>query len=201
MAVLAAIVAASCSTANGAILGTGAVVARNIAGIRATDHGRLPSLKILGVGKDPLLRASRWAMFPVVLLSILLAVRVPQTGILLTLAFDLMLAGLAVPFIVGHYWKRGGAVAALAAIAVGTGVRLALFAVTPTIYGAPNDLLYIANETVTADFDGWPTFIAALSGLAAYVVTALIRPARAATKPTIAAPAPEPEKVSVGVAD
>ncbi|MCH7229871.1 sodium:solute symporter family protein [Glycomyces sp. L485] len=202
MAVLAAIVAASCSTANGAILGTGAVVARNIAGIRDTDNGRLPGLKIFGAGKDPLLRASRWAMFPIVILSVVMAVRVPQTGILLTLAFDLMLAGLAVPFIVGHYWRRGGAVAALAAIAVGTGVRLVLFAVTPTIYGAPNDLLYFANDVVTPAFDGWPTFIAVASGLAAYAVAALVRPARAAlTAPASVPIQAQPEKVPVGAED
>ncbi len=200
MAVLAAIVAASCSTANGAILGTGAVVARNIAGIKNTEDGKLPGLRIFGAGRDPLLRASRWAMFPIVLLSILMAVRVPQTGILLTLAFDLMLAGLAVPFILGHWWKRGGAHAAAVAMAVGTGMRLALFAVTPTIYGAPNDLLYLDNDTVTAAFDGWPTFIAVAAGLVAYAVTAALRPARAAAQAPVPAAA-ESERVAVGAED
>ncbi|MDA1360441.1 sodium:solute symporter family protein [Glycomyces luteolus] len=183
MLVLAAIVAASCSTANGAILGTGAVAARNIAGIRETDAGKLPELKIFGAGKDPLLRASRIAMFPIVGLAVLVAVRVPQTGILLTLAFDLMLAGLVVPFALGLWWKRGGAASAAAAIAVGFTVRLVLFALTPTVYGAPNDLLYFENDAITASFDGWPTFIAFLAGTAAYVTVALMRPAKAYRAP------------------
>ncbi|SDE24350.1 sodium:solute symporter family protein [Glycomyces harbinensis] len=195
MMVLAAIVAASCSTANGAILGTGAVAARNIAGIRETDAGRLPELKIFGAGKDPLLRASRIAMFPIVGLAILVAVRVPQTGILLTLAFDLMLAGLVVPFALGLWWKRGGAAAAAASIAVGFTVRLVLFALTPTTYGVPNDLLYIENNVITAAFDGWPTFIAFLAGASAYLVVALLRPAktvRAAKAPVSPAAGPVP---------
>ncbi|MFG3340402.1 sodium:solute symporter family protein [Glycomyces sp. NPDC048151] len=179
MLVLAAVVAASCSTANGAILGTGAVAARNIAGIRETDSGRLPELKVFGAGKDPLLRASRIAMFPIVALAVLVAVRVPQTGILLTLAFDLMLAGLVVPFALGLWWKRGGAASAAAAIAVGFGVRLTLFALTPTVYGVPNDLLYIENDVFTASLDGWSTFIAFLAGTAAYAAVALLRPAKA----------------------
>ncbi|MEU5155917.1 sodium:solute symporter family protein [Glycomyces sp. NPDC021274] len=188
MLVLAAVVAASCSTANGAILGTGAVAARNIAGIRETDGGKLPELKVFGAGKDPLLRASRIAMFPIVGLAVLVAVRVPQTGILLTLAFDLMLAGLVVPFALGLWWKRGGAVAAAAAIAVGFTVRLAFFVVTPTVYGVPNDLLYIENDVVTASFDGWTTFIAFLAGTSAYIAAALLRPAKAYRA---AAPAPD----------
>lgn len=179
MLVLAAVVAASCSTANGAILGTGAVAARNIAGIRETDDGRLPELKIFGAGKDPLLRASRIAMFPIVGLAVLVAVRVPQTGILLTLAFDLMLAGLVVPFALGLWWKRGGAAAAAAAIGAGFTVRLAFFAFTPTVYGVPNDLLYFENDVITASFDGWTTFIAFLAGISAYVLVALARPAKA----------------------
>jgi SSS family solute:Na+ symporter len=196
-AVLAAIVAASCSTANGAILGTGAVAARNIAGIKDTEGGKLPELKIFGAVKDPLLRASRIAMFPIVGLAVLVAVQVPQTGILLTLAFDLMLAGLVVPFALGHWWKRGGAASAAAAIATGFTVRLVLFALTPTVYGAPNDLLYIENDVFTAAFDGWPTFIAFLAGAAAYVGVAMVRPAKAVrtAKPPIPL-VPEPVPVA-----
>ena len=177
--VLSAIVAASCSTANGAILGTSCVAVRNIAGIepRAEDTS-VP---------DPLLRIVRITMLPVVGVAIFFALVVPQTGILLTLAFDLMLAGLIVPFVLGHYWSRITTAAAAAAIAVGVLVRLGLFALTPTMYGLENTLLYVPNDLVGPGFDGWPTFIAPVASLIAFVTVALGRPG--APAPKSAAPA------------
>src|SRR3954466_2830786 len=120
--VLSGIVAASFSTASGAILATSAIAVRNIFGVR-----RVASVKEEGV-RDPLLLWTRVAMIPIVLLGIAIALKVAQTGILLTLAFDLMLAGLLVPFILGLFWKRGGTRAAVAALVVGVTVRLTLFA-------------------------------------------------------------------------
>ncbi|MFI6388605.1 sodium:solute symporter family protein [Nonomuraea sp. NPDC050540] len=163
--VLAGIVSASLSTADGAILGTAAVAVRNVGTVRRVHRpGRA----------DPLLRATRWAMLPVVGGSVLLALRVPQTGVLLTLAFDLMLACLAVPFVLGMFWRRGSSRAALAALSVGLVVRLALFALTPTMYGAENTLLYVPNTLVGAAFDGWPTFIAVAASLLTYTLVALL---------------------------
>ncbi|UBU08906.1 sodium:solute symporter family protein [Nonomuraea gerenzanensis] len=163
--VLAGIVSASLSTADGAILGTAAVAVRNVGSARRVHHPGRP---------DPLLRATRWAMPPVVGGAVLLALRVPQTGVLLTLAFDLMLACLVVPFVLGFWWRRGGAPAAMAALTVGLVVRLALFVITPTMYGAPNTLLYLPNTLVDATFDGWPTFIALGASLIAYLSVALL---------------------------
>ncbi|NIJ11518.1 SSS family solute:Na+ symporter [Saccharomonospora amisosensis] len=164
--VLSGIVAASCSTANGAILGTSAVAARNVFGVRI---GETPS------GSDQLLRATRFMLLPVVGVAVLFALRVPETGILLTLAFDVMLAALAVPFVLGHYWRRSCTAAAVAAIAVGSTVRLVLFVLTPTMYGAPNTLWYVPNDLVGAGLDGWVTFLAAAASLVAFVVVALAR--------------------------
>jgi len=172
--VLSAIIAASCSTANGAILGTAAVAVRNIAGIEP----RAP-----GAERDPLLRTVRLTMLPVVAVAIVFALRVPQTGILLTLAFDLLLAAMVVPFVLGHYWSRATAAAATASIVVGLAVRIGLFVVTPTIYGVPNTLLYLPNDVVGAGFDGWPTFIAALASLTAFVTVALLRGHHPASAP------------------
>jgi SSS family solute:Na+ symporter len=101
---------------------------RNIAGLEQQADA--------GLGRDPLLRRVRITMIPVVGVAIFFALQVPQTGILLTLAFDLMLAGLVVPFVLGHYWSRITTGAATAAIVVGVGVRLVLFAMTPTMYGS-----------------------------------------------------------------
>ncbi|MFI6294969.1 hypothetical protein ACIBEJ_25495 [Nonomuraea sp. NPDC050790] len=183
--VLAGIVSASLSTADGAILGTAAVAVRNVGTIRRTkgpdrttgpDDMARPGRADRPNRADPLLRATRWAMLPVVGGSVLLALRVPQTGVLLTLAFDLMLACLAVPFVLGMFWRRGCARAALAALSVGLVVRLTLFALTPTMYGADNTLLYVPNTLVGAAFDGWPTFIALAASLLTYALVALIGP-------------------------
>jgi SSS family solute:Na+ symporter len=168
--VLSGIVAASFSTASGAILATSAVAVRNIFGVR-----RVVSVKEAGV-RDPLLFWTRVAMIPIVVLGIAIALKVAQTGILLTLAFDLMLAGLLVPFILGLFWKRGGTRAAVAALVVGVGVRVVLFVLTPTIYGVPNDVWYIPNTWIDASFDGWPTFYGFGASLIAYLVAAAIWP-------------------------
>jgi SSS family solute:Na+ symporter len=164
--VLSGIVAASFSTASGAMLATSAIAVRNIFSVR----------RHTGAGPDPLLRWTRIAMIPFVAAGAFLAIRVSQTGILLTLAFDLMLACLAAPFLIGVFWKRPGVIAAVTAIAVGFVVRMVFLALTPTLYGVPNDILYVPNTLVGADFDGWATLIAAAIGFGTYIVVALLAP-------------------------
>jgi SSS family solute:Na+ symporter len=165
--VLCGLVGASMSTANGAILAISNVCVRNLGGIRRVHvPGR----------RDPLLRATRIAMVPMTLFSIAFAIYVKQTGILLTLAFDLLLACLAVPFIAGLVWRRGTAVAAIAAMLVGLVVRLVLFTMTPTIYGVDNTILYVQNDVFTTSFDGWPTFIAFAASLLTYLAVSLSTP-------------------------
>lgn len=156
------------STANGAILAISNVSVRNLGGVRRVH---VPGQR------DPLLRATRIAMVPMTLVSILIAIYVKQTGILLTLAFDLLLACLVVPFILGLIWRKGTSVAAITSIVVGLSVRLVLFVMTPTMYGLENTILYIPNGMIDASFDGWPTFIAFAASLVTYVVIALLRPA------------------------
>ena len=55
-------------------------------------------------------------------------------------------------------------------------MRLVLFVLTPTIYGVPNDVWYIANTSIDASFDGWPTFYGFAASLLAYLVAAAIWP-------------------------
>jgi len=163
--VLSGVVAASFSTASGAILATSAVAVRNIGGVRReVEPGH----------HDPLLRWTRVAMIPVVAVSIVLAIRVSQTGILLTLAFDLMLACLIAPFLLGLFWSRATSTAALAAAGVGLVVRLVLLALVPTLYGVDNDLFYIDNSLLDAGFDGWATLVSAAASVLTFVVTALV---------------------------
>lgn len=169
--VLSGIVAASFSTASGAILATSAVAVRNVFAVRRMDERSAAEGK-----RDPLLRWTRLAMLPVVVIGSLLALRVSQTGILLTLAFDLMLAALAGPFLIGVFWKRPGRVAAISAMAVGGVSRVVLLVLTPTLYGVPNDLLYIPNSLLGAGADGWTTIIPAVLGFGTYAVVGWLRP-------------------------
>ncbi len=165
--VLCGLVGASMSTANGAILAISNVSVRNLGGVRRVH---LPGQT------DPLLRATRIVMVPMTLLSIAIAIYVQQTGILLTLAFDLMLACLTVPFILGLVWRRGTTKAAIASMIVGAVVRVGLFVMTPTMFGVENTILYIENGLIGPEFDGWPTFIAAIAGLVTYVAVSLSTP-------------------------
>lgn len=164
--VLAAILSASLSTADGAILGTSSVLAHNVLGIRhATAHG---------AGGDRLLLITRLMAIVITVLGVVLGLKVPQTGVLLLLAFDMSFAGLVVPLIGGLFWPKATRQGALACIAVGSLSRLLMFTLMPTMFGVDNTLLYFPNGLFTADFDGFPTLISPLLGLAAFVAVSLL---------------------------
>ncbi|NJL85411.1 MAG: sodium:solute symporter [Leptolyngbyaceae cyanobacterium SM1_1_3] len=159
--VIVAILSASLSTADGAILGTSSVMAHNIIGIRHNDHH---------AEGDKLLLLTRVMALVVTLLGVFFALRVPQTGVLLLLAFDLGFAGLLVPLAGGLFWPRATREGALACIILGSLTRLTLFALMPTAFGIENTLFYIPNSLFTPDFDGIPTLLSPLIGLAVFVV-------------------------------
>lgn len=148
--VLSGIVAASFSTASGAILGMSDLIIRNIAGFRRDSDVK---------HRDPQLRWVRICMVPLTLAGIFIAARIAQTGILLTLAFDLMLCCLIPALFGGLFWKRSSRKAVFASSVVGLVLRLMFFVLVPTVYGAENTLLYIPNNIFTAGMDGWCTFI------------------------------------------
>ena len=158
--VLAAILSASLSTADGAILGTSSVLAHNVLGIR---HGH-------GAGGDKLLLITRLMAIVITVLGLFLGLRVPQTGVLLLLAFDMSFAGLVVPLIGGLFWAKSTGQGALACILAGSLTRFVFFALMPTMFGVDNTLLYVPNELFTIDFDGFPTLISPLVGLFAFVI-------------------------------
>lgn len=159
--VIVAILSASLSTADGAILGTSSVIAHNVLGIRHDDH------KAVG---DRLLLVTRIMAFVITILGVFFALKVPQTGVLLLLAFDLGFAGLLVPLAGGLYWPKATWQGALSCIIVGSLARLIFFVLMPTTFGIENTLLYIPNGIFTADFDGFPTLISPLLGLAVFVI-------------------------------
>ncbi|MEM6521459.1 MAG: sodium:solute symporter family protein, partial [Cyanobacteria bacterium P01_C01_bin.70] len=163
LVVLAAILSASLSTADGAILGTSSVLAHNVLGIRhASAHG--------STGGDKLLLITRLMAIVITILGCFLGLRVPQTGVLLLLAFDMSFAGLVVPLIGGIYWARATRQGALACILAGSLTRLIFFIFMPTMFGVDNTLLYVPNGLFTIDFDGFPTLISPIVGLVAFVV-------------------------------
>ena len=158
--ILGTIISASLSTSDGAILGTSSVFARNIIGVRGTEDRRQG---------DKLLWTARSMAVPIALLGIVLALRVPETGVLLLLAFDIGFAALLVPLAGGLYWLKATKQGALACIAVGSVTRLVLFALMPVMFGIENTLLYIPNDIFTKDFDGIPTLISPLVGLVTFI--------------------------------
>lgn len=159
--VVAAILSASLSTADGAILGTSSVMAHNILGIRHDDHN---------AGGDRLLLITRIMAVVITSLGIFFALRVPQTGVLLVLAFDVGFAGLLVPLTGGLFWPKATKEGALACIIVGSLTRLVLFALMPTTFGIENTLLYVPNDIFTSDFDGIPTLLSPLVGLVVFLL-------------------------------
>jgi SSS family solute:Na+ symporter len=171
--VLSGIVAASFSTASGAILGMADMIVRNIAGFRRDSNVEK---------KDPQLRYVRLCMIPLTLAGIFVAARIAQTGILLTLAFDLMLCCLIPALFGGLFWKRTSVKAVFASAVTGLVLRLFFFVMIPTVYGADNTLLYLENSLFTADFDGWCTFAAFGASLVVFLAVTACAPATAAQK-------------------
>ena len=181
--VIAGILAASFSTSDGAILGTSAVLARNVGNIRvdestavATDGGtETGGFLDTNSDSDKLLTVTRLMAVPITLLGVFFALRVSATGMLLVLAFDIMLAGAFVPLVLGLYWSEmANTPAALASMVAGSATRLVLFVLVPTTYAYENTLLYIPNDVFTASFDGLPTFIAAGVSLVTFVAVAYV---------------------------
>jgi len=159
--VIAAILSASLSTADGAILGTSSVIAHNIIGIRHDEHN---------AGGDRLLLITRLMAVVITAMGLFFALRIPQTGILLLLAFDIGFAGLLIPLAGGLYWPGATKQGALACIILGTLTRIVMFVLMPTTFGLDNTLLYIPNDLFTPDFDGFPTLISPFVGLAAFII-------------------------------
>ncbi|MGB7086318.1 MAG: hypothetical protein WBD47_12250, partial [Phormidesmis sp.] len=170
--VIMAIMSASLSTADGAILGTSSVIAHNVMGIR---HGHdAPNNSHNGhvaqAGGDQLLKITRLMAVVITVIGVFFALRIPQTGVLLLLAFDLGFAGLVIPLTGGLFWPKATWQGALSCIIVGSLTRLIFFVLTPMMFGVENTLLYIPNGLFADTFDGFPTLISPIVGLIVFVV-------------------------------
>ncbi len=145
--VLGGIIGAGASTADGGILGVSSVLGRHIlqrnillplarrkakrenagADVKTAEEGEAAK----AVSDRKLLVFSRIMSIPVVAFAIYLAIVKPEPGMLLVLAFDVVFAGCLVPLTLGIYWKKANTPGALAAVIVGSILRLYLFYTIP----------------------------------------------------------------------
>jgi Na+/proline symporter len=167
--ILAGILAAGASTANGGILGVSAVLGRNIfqkniLRWHARKHGDYAEVdkivhdiattgkcdmkyvaKISGEAKlisdKKLLNISRIMGIPVVIAAIVLAHIKPEPGILLILAFDVVFAGCLVPLVLGIFWNKANTPGALASIIIGSALRLILYFAIPPEWAGLDTLI------------------------------------------------------------
>ena len=126
-ALLMGVLGASMSTANGGLLAISSVMSRNI--IQRDILRRM--LKKPGLDDRRLLLTTRLFSIPMMIAAFLLGYILPQPGVYLILAFDIVFAGAWAPLTLGLFWKKANLPAALASLIVGSAIRLLLFFIIP----------------------------------------------------------------------
>jgi Na+/proline symporter len=126
-ALLMGVLGASMSTANGGLLAISSVISRNIIQ-RDIMRG---IQKKPGMEDKKLLMTTRIATIPMMIAAFILASMLPQPGIYLVVAFDIVFAGALAPLTLGLFWKKANRPAAIASLIVGTVLRLVLFYTIP----------------------------------------------------------------------
>lgn len=126
-ALLMGVLGASMSTANGGLLAISSVISRNLIQ-RDVLRG---IMKKPGMEDKKLLRTTRIATIPMMIAAFILASQLPQPGIYLVVAFDIVFAGALAPLTLGLFWKKANTPAAIASLVVGTILRLVLFFTIP----------------------------------------------------------------------
>jgi Na+/proline symporter len=122
--VFVGVLGASMSTANGAILVISVVLARNVIARR----------RAAAMEDSSMLRLSRLMALPTAAAAGLVAYLRPEPGILLIIAFDIVLAGCVIPLFAGVYWPKANAAGAIASIVVGTTARVIAHFATPSAW-------------------------------------------------------------------
>jgi Na+/proline symporter len=126
-ALLMGVLGASMSTANGGLLAISSVISRNI--IQRDILRR--TLKKPGLEDRKLLMTTRVFTIPMMAAAFILGYLLPQPGIYLILAFDIVFAGAFAPLTLGLFWRKANMPAALTSLIVGSGLRLLMFFVIP----------------------------------------------------------------------
>ncbi|MDX2267176.1 MAG: hypothetical protein NW208_03660 [Bryobacter sp.] len=129
--VFVGVMGASMSTANGAMLVMSVVSARSL----------FERWRDRPVDDASMLTISRVLAIPTALAAGLLAWWKPEPGVLLVIAFDIVFAGCVAPLILGVYWKKMNAEAAVAAILAGTAARVLAHFQTPAELAGLDTLL------------------------------------------------------------
>jgi SSS family solute:Na+ symporter len=137
VAMLMGVLGASMSTANGGLLAISSVMSRNI--IQRDILKRV--LKRPGLDDRRLLMTTRIFTIPMMIAAFVLAYLLPQPGIYLILAFDIVFAGAWAPLTLGLFWKKANMPAALASLIVGSALRLVMFFVTPIEYAGIDTMI------------------------------------------------------------
>ena len=127
VALLMGVLGASMSTANGGLLAISSVMSRNII---QRDILR-KWFKKPGMEDKKLLRTTRIFTIPMMAAAFILGYLLPQPGVYLILAFDIVFAGAWAPLTLGLFWKKSNWYAAITSLVLGSGLRLLLFFKTP----------------------------------------------------------------------
>ena len=137
VAMLMGVLGASMSTANGGLLAISSVMSRNI--IQRDILKRV--LKRPGLDNKQLLLTTRIFTIPMMIAAFVLAYLIPQPGVYLILAFDIVFAGAWAPLTLGLFWKKANTPAALVSLIFGSALRLVMFYITPVEYAGIDTMI------------------------------------------------------------
>ncbi|MFA5909232.1 MAG: hypothetical protein WC815_10680 [Vicinamibacterales bacterium] len=132
------VLGASMSTANGAILVISVVLARNV----------IQRHRSTIMDDGGMLRLSRVMALPTAAAALVAFIR-PEPGILLIIAFDIVLAGCVVPLFAGVYWEKANSTGAIGSVVVGTLARLVAHFVTPAEWAGLDTLVPPVLSAIT----------------------------------------------------
>jgi solute:Na+ symporter, SSS family len=127
VALLMGVLGASMSTANGGLLAISSVISRNI--IQRNIIRRI--LRKPGMEDRKLLMTTRAFTIPMMAAAFILGYVLPQPGVYLVLAFDIVFAGAWAPLTLGLFWRKANMPAAITSLIVGSALRLLMFFVIP----------------------------------------------------------------------
>jgi Na+/proline symporter len=137
VALLMGVLGASMSTANGGLLAISSVMSRNI--IQRDILRRW--LRRPGMHDRKLLLTTRIFTIPMMVAAFILGYLIPQPGVYLILAFDIVFAGAWAPLTLGLFWRKSNMPAALTSLIVGSTLRLILFFTMPVEYAGLDTLI------------------------------------------------------------
>ena len=137
VAMLMGVLGASMSTANGGLLAISSVMSRNI--IQRDILKRV--LKRPGLNDKQLLVTTRIFTIPMMIAAFVLAYLIPQPGVYLILAFDIVFAGAWAPLTLGLFWKKANTPAALVSLIFGSAFRLVMYYITPVEYAGIDTMI------------------------------------------------------------